>query len=375
MSHKNKTRTIHYMLCILIIIAFLSVFIYSYFDNNSQLYEQAILNFKQSSNQFNIKNPSKQNIISIHSMCDNHKLNPMKYKYLHLLLTDLHNIFNGSYRSKQDITSSKIDNFVSDWKYAWNSGYAVRLKYYNNILYANYHRKGYIYREYNGMFIYWFYEMINKYKHIINIPWFDIVFWTHDYNFYTHKWENKSEIPVFFSDRIQVVHNKINLYLAPRSYVKTWITQQFIKNGITNVSKEDERGMYRFNEFYSQYLKAKNKEISFVNKTNKAVFFGTLDYNTMRKRLQYICNAYCIVKGSYSDDDHPVTYNVSEEMKYKFQILIDGFSTRDAAYRQIKYDSVIVKYKSEYYEFWYYDLIAGINIHEFKDKNEFKSIM
>eukprot|EP01083_Nonionella_stella_P293663 998774_1 len=62
-------------------------------------------------------------------------------------------------------------------------------------------------------------------------------------------------------------------------------------------------------------------------------------------------------------------------MKYKYQIVLDGTSSRDAFARQMRYETLILKQLSKSKEFWHYDLINNSNVVLWSDVNELIDIV
>eukprot|EP01084_Bolivina_argentea_P243271 407871_1 len=315
----------------------------------------------------------------LHSHIDNTNIscNPSHFKYIELLLKEIHK-HNKTFHFKWN--SSSISNAL-----AAHIGWVpkeknVRLKYYNNKLYLHipygYKGRGWS-KTYCTAFIAYFYKFTQKYKY--NLPSFDIVIYVMDslryhYNFV----DNYNELPpIFVSDSVKDEHTNVLFHGLPRSIIKNYNykIQRFLSSDNNNTNPDVFPTQFRI-----------YKDLLFNNKINKILFRGQMT-NKMRDDAIYELNYGNIstsfvdaklISPSWTPVKYPIKcipYNDSRnkcwslermpeaaQEKYKYIVVIDGFTTRDGFALQMPYDSVKLKYKSNLYEFWYYDLIDKENI-------------
>eukprot|EP01084_Bolivina_argentea_P137166 241578_1 len=293
--------------------------------------------------------------------------NSSHFKYMELLMNVIKqnkNIFHFKWNS----TSTSAVNRLTKNKMA-------RFKYINNKLYIDKtfgSSKGWG-AVYYRAFITYFWIFTEKYKH--NLPSFDIIIYYQDnlrihYEFI----DQYNDIPpIFMSDSYTKSESSLLFHGLSRSIVKNrFYTIETI------ASKSEKMGGYVIRNY---------KNVSFANKINKILFRGQLT-NQMRDTAIYALNnnnnktyiknmsfvdakllsiQWKPVKNPKCIDEKSncwISVRIAEhdQEKYKYLLVMDGFTTRDAFVHQMFYDSVKVKYKSNLYEFWYYDLIDKHNI-------------
>eukprot|EP01083_Nonionella_stella_P093336 261557_1 len=276
-----------------------------------------------------------------------------QFKYIQLLRKEL-----SPFSLPKKWTTSSISSYR---KYPAPRKKFIRLKHKNGTLYLQRDRE-FIYH-YRNWFVYYFHHLISQYSH--SIPDFDIVIFVSDgrnYVFDYHKF------PFFVSEGKQRPNTPYLLHSVSRSLVR----------------------QFHLEREYQSYFNNKQNELPFKDKTNAAVFRGA-PTNILRDRIAYSINKE---KDIYDRFDVKLLnkmpgrqcgnkYNclakqrmsIEEEMKYKYQIVIDGLGVRDALSRQIRYQSVILKQQSSYKEFWYYDLINNNNSIYWNDLNHLKQIV
>eukprot|EP01083_Nonionella_stella_P027401 75440_1 len=302
-------------------------------------------------------------------------------KYMQSLTKQLRDVYSAP-STRNKITTAYINDYIvnrSQWIASSHSASQyLRIKFISGQLYLSKYQSSLSYRF--SWWLYYYMRLFEKYGTSGLIPDIDFVVFMGDvgdtpidYNVF----------PFFVGEGIEIKNKTVNgitvdqlpLFTMPRSYI--WLHQSPVEGYADIMCYRDSDG---FN--------------TFENKLNKAVFRGGPTGGDWRysKRGQIIIpstdNNITVIDAKYScwrdgqakRNSIPMKYctvftNSTEQMKYRYIILVDGNSVRDAFPKQLGIGSIVLKQKSQFIEFWYPDLINHYHVIEWTDYKELKDIM
>eukprot|EP01083_Nonionella_stella_P066318 174535_1 len=273
---------------------------------------------------------------------------PNTFKYISLLITEL------STYNKRKWSTENISTFND---YPTDRREFIRFKHKNGSLYWSLSPELPFYDRpfYRNRFIYYFYQLIEQYAEYIMD--FDLIIYVHDGKNYSF---NYNVFPFFVSEATQYANKPMLLHSISRSLAGQFVTDTY----------------------YAPYIRGKYKELPFEQKKDVAVFRGhalndiretiAIKVNNIINGTKYfdvkinpgrhtLCERNRHLHCLSTDSSSGRRMSVETEMKYKYQIIMDGFGVRDAFPRQIRYKSVMLKQRSLLTEYWYYDLINNEN--------------
>jgi len=261
---------------------------------------------------------------------ETHQCRPGQFKYLSLILSSLLR-YKGKY--------SRHTTAALDRHWDGNREKGVRLKIINGSLYAHSARpRGGLF-----MFLSFFQRLLAKYGAFV--PDTDFIFGWNDGKVYTKEsnWL-QHPFPFFISEgtSLHEADGIYPLYLLSRG----WLKQEHTRR-----------------EMWLAECWHRNQVVPFERKRNAIEFRGNNNGVARKPIIEGIHQKYGGVEGakkhgydvSFSGSGNGL--NVTQELQYKFTLLIDGISVRDAMHKQSLYGSVHFKDVSVHKEWWYYDLV------------------
>ena len=320
-------------------------------------------------------------IDTLHNQITNETIqcNPYHYRYVKLLLQELRT------RNMTKWNSQQFDHrFHHQYKFCTNSTRShklvvIRIKSLDGHLYYDSNITDKI-RGYSRNYVTCLKQLFAKYgKQIPNI---DVMVQTTDFNSKEYIFDY-NQFPCFITKgAYNHETSNIALHTIPISILKTFDSDKPL-----------------FTEYHDT--------LNWKNKTNSAVFRGSpfFGLNGMRDRVVFHVNNNLSRNESEYFDAKLVNYPNSrqaktprfcgdgkemkhdcwvrkedvmtyeDELKYRYHIIIDGLTTRDAFARQMYYDTVMLKENTIKKEFWYYDLVDKHDIFLFDNETHLVDIM
>lgn len=327
--------------------------------------------------------------------------NPNQYKYIKLIIEDLKKSNLNLYRKK---TSSKdIENDYLKWMTScwitkkdkcWFWKKKMRIQIINSQIYLSstkYEMEEHIYDKEGyriGLFFY-LAELQRKYSKYL--PNTDFILYYHDFKKGTknmedrYNWKYNDKIPYFFSD-YNLAHSltdNLLLMTISRSYLKYKYFAEKEKAQKKFFNQYNVRRIADYN-IWLKLLKELNEtnNLNLLNwdyKTiNKALFRGANNSrfrNKINEKLsnkndilypllnlsEYfdiaITNYYALFGKDGDLNKKNYTLSIKQQLKYRFMIVLDGISVRDALIYQMKMGCIILKQLTTNYEWWYFDII------------------
>eukprot|EP01084_Bolivina_argentea_P267022 453136_1 len=398
----NRYPAIHRPQCITIV-AFLIVF--------CLLHSVLLSNFSVINTvfKFNYANPVLNyvdhvilnNIGFIETMVDNGnnntlQCNPFNFKYMKLLLQEL---IESNYSNIPKYTSDEFDNFYHlQNKYCSqyskdqiNPMNIIRLKSFSGKLYYDSNITTLV--GYHRVYVSYFVDLFRRFSKYI--PDFDITIYTMDSFNHKFNWKDRNSPVCFIAEGMfDDTAVNIGLHTISRSFLRQ------IYN--LNMQKKKPNEMFNINQYKNeQYFIWKNKK-------NKAVFRGSpflferdklayfINYNLNNDTSQYFDVKLMdspIHRKNHAQPSKPFCANYgdkntskcwtsnsdmlswTDELKYKYVIVMDGLGVRDAFSRQIQYNSVILKKNSRRKTFWYYDVVDKQHYFIYKNNSDLINLM
>ncbi len=292
---------------------------------------------------------------------------PNTYNYLPILLKQLKKIYPIHNKSRL-ITTDYINNYiVKDKNYMdkTNEGQYLRLKFFNGQIYFSKYQKRLSYR--SSWWIYYFARLFEKYGFMV--PNSDFIIFMGDTG---NIKADYMKFPFFVGDGGEIkkiiFQNKsffqLPLYTVPRSFF--------------NLNQTPYEG-------FAEVLCYRNR-FKYKNKLNKAIFRGSPTGGNWKisKRGQIIINSTdknnSNIDAKFTSQKVPRKYyaphmSTTDQMIYKYILLIDGNSVRDAFPKQLAIGSIILKQVSTYKEFWYYDIKNNSQVIKWIDYDNLSNIL
>eukprot|EP01083_Nonionella_stella_P143649 446859_1 len=295
------------------------------------------------------------------------------FNYLPAIAKQLHIVYgHRKFNNKCGINSQFINTRFTPKKHTIHTPYVratyprqyLRLKSLNGALYLSSHPNIELTYRF-AWWLYYFMRLFEKYGQFI--PNTDFIIYMGDTGSKPFDWKI---FPFFVGDATEI-HNKpldmhqLPLFTLPRSYI--WLHQ-------TPVDGYAEVVCYRDSDGFNDFERKKNAAIfrgaptgGFWKKSKRGkVIMTSTDHNITYIDAKFTCSGTEPISSKYCS---PYITAV-EQMKYKYNILLDGNSVRDAFPKQLSMNAVVLKQKSSFKEFWYYNLMDQEHMIEWKDMKE-----